>query len=80
MILPTKHTRNEQSLLGFGSYILKIIGQESTVDELWNRYLLDYKNKEFLAKHSFDHLLLTLTFLYSIGIIEQNDGVIYTCN
>lgn len=80
MILPTKHTKIEQSLLGFGSYLLQIIGQGATVDSLWNEYLKDLDNKEFLAKHSFDNLLLTLVFLFSIGAVKENDGVIYKCS
>lgn len=80
MILPTKHTKIEQSLLGFGSYILQIIKQGTTVDILWSEYLKDLDNKEFPAKHSFDNLILTLVFLFSIGAIEEKDGVIYKCN
>lgn len=80
MILPTKHTKIEQTLLGFGSYILQIIEQGTTVDVLWNEYLKDFDNKKFLTKHSFDNLILTLIFLFSIGAIEEKDGVIYKCN
>lgn len=80
MILPTKHSKIEQTLLGFGSYILQVIEQGTTVDILWNEYLKDLDNKEFLAKHSFDNLILTLVFLFSIGAIEEKDGVIYKCN
>ena len=45
MILPTKHTNIEQSLLGFGSYILQIIDDGVTIDFLWQEYLKDYNNK-----------------------------------
>jgi len=80
MILPTKHTKIEQSLLGFGSYILQIIDQGTTVDDLWSEYLSDLDNKGFLAKHSFDNLLLTLVFLFSIGAVKEINGVIYKCS
>lgn len=80
MIIPTKHTNFSQSLLGFGSYILSKIEKNKSVDELWNEYLNDYKNKRYPAKHSFDNLLLTLTFLYSLGILEEQDGGIMRCN
>lgn len=80
MILPTKHTKMEQSLIGFGSYILQIIDDSSTVDSLWNEYLRDYNSKQYYAKHSFDNLLLTLVFLYSINAIEEKNGVIKKCN
>lgn len=80
MIIPTKHTNFSESLIGFGSYILNKIEQTTTVDELWNGYLTDYKDKKYPAKHSFDNLLLTLTFLYSLGILEKVDGGITKCN
>lgn len=80
MILPTKHTKTEQSLLGFGSYILQIIGEGSTIDLLWSEYLKDYGNNKFLAKHSFDNLLSTLVFLFTVGAVEDINGVIYKCN
>lgn len=70
----------EQSLIGFGSYILQIIDDSSTVDSLWNEYLRDYNSKQYYAKHSFDNLLLTLVFLYSINAIEEKNGVIKKCN
>ncbi|HHX24598.1 MAG: ABC-three component system middle component 6 [Tepidanaerobacteraceae bacterium] len=80
MLIPTKHTNFSESLLGFGSYILKKIEYFKSVDELWSEYLLDYKNRIYPAKHSFDNLLLTLTFLYSIGILEEQDGGVIRCN
>ncbi len=80
MILPTKHTKVEQSLLGFGSYILQVIDEGSTVDSIWQDYLKDLSNNEYPAKQSFDNLLLTLVFLFSVNAIEEMDGVIKKCN
>lgn len=80
MILPTKHTNIEQSLLGFGSYILQIINDSSTIDSLWNEYLNDFYKSQYYAKHSFDSMLLTLVFLFSIDAIEEKNGIIKKCN
>ncbi len=80
MILPTKHTNIEQSLLGFGSYILQIIEKETTVDNIWQEYLKDFDNKNYSAKHSFDNMLLTLVFLYSVNAIEEDNGILMKCN
>ncbi len=79
MIIPTKNTNFSQSLLGFGSYIFSKIEKSKSVDELWNEYLTDYESKGYPAKHSFDNLLLTLTFLYSLGIIEELNGGVIRC-
>lgn len=80
MILPTKHTSFSKSLLGFGSYLLKKIEIEKTVDALWNEYQSDYLAKLYPAKHSFDNFLLALVFLNSIGAIEEQDGGVMRCN
>ena len=80
MIIPTKHTNFSESLLGFGSYILAQVESHQSVDDLWNQYQVDYKNKLYFAKHSFDNLLLTIVFLYSIGTINEQNGVIIKCS
>lgn len=80
MLIPTKHTNFSESLLGFGSYILKKLDKSKSVDEIWGEYLVDYKNNNYPAKHSFDNLLLTLTFLYSLGILDEQNGGVMKCN
>ena len=79
MIIPTKHTNFSESLLGFGSYILAQVESQQSIDDLWTQYQVDYKNKIYFAKHSFDNLLLTIVFLYSIGTINEQNGVIIKC-
>ena len=80
MIIPTKHTNFSQSLLGFGSYVLTQLKSPKSIDEIWKQYQTDYKNKVYHAKHSFDDLLLTIVFLYSIGSVNEQKGVIIKCN
>jgi len=80
MILPTKHTALEQSFLGFGAYILRTMGDEITIDELWAQYQKDFANGEYNAKQSFDNLLLTIAFLFSVGVVYENNGRIEKCN
>ena len=79
MLLPTKHINFSESLLGFGSYILNNLDTPKTVDELWKRYKTDIDNGLYFAKHSFDNLVLTLLFLYSIDAISEKDGEIERC-
>jgi hypothetical protein len=82
MILPTKHTKLEQSFLGFGGYILKIIGigEGLSIDEIWRRYQKDFSDGIYTVKQSFDNLLLTLAFLYSINTISEIDGEVKKCS
>lgn len=79
MIVPTKHTNFSESLLGFGSYILTQLDSPKSIDNLWNQYQKDYNKELYYAKHSFDNLLLTIVFLYSIGVVEEQDGVVNIC-
>lgn len=80
MIIPTKHTNFSESLLGFGSYILTKLDSSVSIDDLWNQYQVDYKNKTYFAKKSFDNLLLTIVFLHSIGAVDEQNGVIIKCS
>jgi hypothetical protein len=80
MILPTKHTTIEQSLIGFGCYILQIMNENNTVDLLWQKYQIDFECKKYPVKQSFDNLILTLIFLFSIGVIDEIEGELKICN
>jgi|TergutMp193P3_1026864.scaffolds.fasta_scaffold32393_2 hypothetical protein len=80
MILPTKHTSFEQSFIGFGGYILRIIDNGLTIDELWKQCQRDLSNGKYAAKQSLDNLLLTLAFLFSIGAINDDNGKIMKCS
>jgi hypothetical protein len=81
MIIPTKHINFSQSLLGFGSYILSNLDKPKTIDDLWKKYKLDFSNNLYCAKHSFDNLVLTIIFLYSIDVVlEKNGEIAKQCN
>ena len=79
MIIPTKHTNFSESLLGFGSYVLMLLESPHTVDNLWKQYMHDYNDNNYYAKHSFDNMILTILFLYSIGAVKEQDGVVMKC-
>lgn len=80
MILPTKHINFSQSYLGFGSYILNMLKEPKTIDDLWKRYTDDLNEELYSFNHNFDGMILTLIFLFSIGAIEEKKGIIYKCN
>lgn len=79
MILPTKHTHFNESLIGFGAYILSIFEKRTTIDSIWEKYNHDFNLHKFTGKHSFDSLLMTLVFLHSIGAIIEEDGGVRKC-
>ena len=80
MIFPSKHLNFSESLLGFGSYILKCLSNPKSIDDLWDKYRLDFDNNLYFARHSFDNLILTLLFLFAVGAITEKAGEITKCD
>lgn len=79
MVVPSKHIRFSESLLGLGGMVLLLLNiQHLTIDEIWKKYAR-YNNKaKFPAYHSFDNLLLSVDMLFAIGAIDiTEEGKIY---
>ncbi|WP_415397824.1 ABC-three component system middle component 6 [Sulfurimonas sp. CS5] len=74
MIMPAKHINFSESFLGLGSYILQNLSEPRSVDELWQMYQQDLQNELYFAKHSFDNLIMTILFLYSIDAVKEIDA------
>lgn len=74
MLIPAKHISFSESLLGFGSYILENLDKPKSIDEIWDKYQLDIAAKKYFSNHSFDNLILTIIFLFSVGIIDEKNG------
>ena len=79
MLLPSKHISFSKSLLGYGGYLLSKIEGGKSVDELYQLSKHDYEHNRYPSKQSFDNLILTLLFLYSIGAVEEHNGVVMLC-
>lgn len=73
MVLPKKHISFEESLFGFGAYLLSYISITISIDELWKKYLNDYNNCEYHIKFNFDQFIVTIDYLFAIGAIEMNE-------
>lgn len=69
MILPTKHIDGNRCLLGVGALILTILRRPKTVSALWESV------KRLNGSTTFETFSLTLTFLFSVGLIEEENGV-----
>lgn len=70
MILPTKHLQLDRSLLIQGSGLLETLRQPQTVNRLWS------VAREETGLRSFDEFCLGLSFLFAIGLIEFDDGLV----
>ena len=74
MILPGKHLKQDRALLGIGSEILAALEQEQTVSELWER--VQDGRDELANPLSFDWFVISLSFLYAIGAVGYEQGVL----
>lgn len=70
MILPTKHIPEQLTILGIGALVLQQIEAPQTTTSLWDKV-----NKSD-SVGTFERLLLALTFLYTVGLIDQSNGLI----
>lgn len=79
MILPSKHIRISESLLGLGAYLISYLKDgPKTVDQLWFKVSKQNETKKAFAYHGFDNVVLALNYLFIIGVIELNsEGLIY---
>ncbi len=70
MILPTKHIKLSNSLLGLGATLLKNIDGTQTVSLLWDksRILPDVK--------TFERFTLGLDLLFMLDVVDFKDGLI----
>lgn len=81
MILPTKHTKLAESLLGFSSVLIAFLHTPRNVDELWNDFNNSNKNQRLLpAYQNFDQLILALDFLFLLNAVSLNsEGKLELC-
>jgi len=74
MLLPAKHIKLSESLLGLSGFILEKLDKPKTVDVLWSELSNSVERSDYPAYHPFENLLLTLGFLYSINLIKLDDN------
>ncbi len=70
MILPTKHIKLSNSLLGASAVLLKHIDNNSTVSALWNTANILPEVK------TFERFTLGLDLLFMIGAVKFQDGLL----
>jgi len=70
MILPTKHLTLTNSLLNTGAVILQHLEESQTVTLLWTR------TRTLPEIKSFERFCLGLDFLYILGLVDFQDGLV----
>ena len=81
MLMPDKHIKFSESLLGLGAYVLENLQNPKTIDELWGDFCKARKGNQYPANHSFENLVLSVDSLYAIGAIKavETQGVLLLC-
>lgn len=81
MLLPDKHIRLSESLLGLGSYLLDVLKQPRTVDDVWLEYRKARETGIYPAHHTFENVVLALDVLFAINAVKLIDnGLIKKCD
>ena len=70
MILPSKHIKLENSLIGISAEILKHIQSPQTVSQLWNDV------RSIQGVRTFEIFTLSLDFLFTLDAIEFHEGLL----
>ena len=70
MILPTKHIRLRNSLLGIGATLIESMQDEMTVTSLWNSVKLQPNIR------SFDRFTLGLDLIFLLGLIRFENNLL----
>lgn len=76
MILPTKHIRTDRALIGVGGEVLGLLAEPMTVSRLWDSLRERRSTASPNAPVSYRWFVLTLDFLFLIGAIETERGLI----
>jgi len=80
MLLPDKHIRLAESIIGLSGFALESLVAPKTIDALWAEFREVNNTYEFPAYHSFENLVLAIDFLFSIGAItEDSHGKLARC-
>jgi hypothetical protein len=70
VLLPDKHLRLSESILGFAGLVLSYVSKPRTFDDLWKRVRENFDTAEWPATHGVENFVLALCFLHSIAAID----------
>jgi len=74
MILPTKHSGFNRSLLFVGAKIIDILTEPKTVSRIWDDLKKD--NNSDLNYLTYEWFILSIDLLYLLSLIEFRQGLI----
>jgi hypothetical protein len=80
MLLPSKHIRLSESILGIGALVLEALNEPMTLDALKTSLDARVEREQLSSQPSLEMLVLALNFLFAVSAITTNDnGAIARC-
>ena len=80
MLMPDKHIKIAESLIGLGSFVLDALNAPKNIDSLWFDFQKVNNTELFPAYHSFENFILAVDFLFSIDAVkEDSQGRLLRC-
>jgi len=79
MLMPTKHIKTENALIGVGAELLSLLDCEKTASRLFHDLQEERRENELTTIH-FDWFLLAVDFLFAIGAVRFESGLIKKIN
>ena len=79
MLMPTKHIRTENALIGVGAELLILLDRDKTVSRLFSD-LQEARREGGMSTIHFDWFLLAVDFLFTIGAVRFDAGLIKKLN
>jgi hypothetical protein len=79
MLLPQKHLRLSDSIIGLASYLLETLDSPTSIDNIWLKFQKVSGTSKFPAYHPFENFILALDFLFLISVIREDHGIIIRC-
>jgi hypothetical protein len=76
VILPKKHLSTDRCLLYVGAEVLRLLNRPRTVSSLWHDFKTHRSKNSELSTITYDWFVLSLDFLYALGSIKMEDGLL----
>jgi hypothetical protein len=81
VLLPEKHVKIAESILGLAGFVAANLEQPLAFDKLMAALTPKFETEEWPAYHNTETVSLALCFLHFIGLIEVTpEGDLYRCD
>jgi hypothetical protein len=81
VLLPDKHVRICESILGLAAFVLAKLSDPLPFDQVMSVLTPEFETPAWPAYHNTETVTLALCFLYSAGLVDvSEDGDVFRCD